>query len=1018
MLTEKEIRYLVKKKLLKEAPVAGTTLSTYVGGTGIGGSPPPSDVRAGGTIVSAGTAAATSILSTSIDGPENDQDDFKALIKSLNTEIDMKDFSDSYNEEQESEIAVRVIDAYMDEINSSPDKIKNAEMIFGDTGVREKLMLYYQKEITTQDLFKDADPIVQTKIAEFNIGSGNNQIRYNPVATSNITYNSATPGTYNPNQNNFPFYWLKFILDRDFDLTKGAPSGGSVTFDPVSGYPIFNDKDEGIFIDEVTELYQDTFNKFDSEYSVFKKAYDALRESFASFAGSALTTLGIADKIAGETDSQNPIGGSYFDDDEGLAYVHLLKKLIEKDSDQTNLPMTRMFFAKIAAEDSSGYAGGEDYEEVMSVFAVGEDHRVRSFLRTRSATNLRKYSNLKTVFPTNKSDGIYDAAYYYALPYVHVATDFGSKFSNALAFTGLTTKSSAVRKAQANLKKVIDGILSRRMDGAAAIANLDWNAMHEKKFMEKLGGEGELVDAINESKKIFFERNTFKSLIKKYLLTEKAASSTQKTESVGLEVKEGFKSFVDPNGLVFVHYGPSKIPVISPQIYLDKAGTKNKKAASLYELCYFSPNWTKGAKNPLEILSIFDIIYTLFKDTSTKDEFDLNGLAVYKATEILRLGEEMNKGVDRYGIKTTTGKPMNPKKNPPDPTELTDFSTAVNNESWMINAMAVKEVVAGIFDGIRKKEKGYDVFLKYLEGNKENIMLGANMTTTYAKALEDGRAEAEPLVTKDKEYIKEMYTYFAVKMPEFNSTQKQDLLDEMNIALEPVSGKLKLDLANLKGSHPKFSSAFLILMQKKISKEREIGYSDMLQLSNNFENAATHFSINPNIKGLYQFFRNLIILNDVPPKERIKMAAAGGNEIGFDQAFGTPPNDKIISAPLGSIPGGTTFNAAAGEQAMINFAPMLKDSDNTLSQNLFITLSYKNGNISKLPPKIEGRLGGNIKLGLRPWIKKYLVPTVVVPASFTGDVKLHFPPARYIGKGLLEEDFTKIFVNLLKEYSS
>jgi hypothetical protein len=250
-------------------------------------------------------------------------------------------------------------------------------------------------------------------------------------------------------------------------------------------------------------------------------------------------------------------------------------------------------------------------------------------------------------------------------------------------------------------------------------------------------------------------------------------------------------------------------------------------------------------------------------------------------------------------------------------------------------------------------------------------------------------------------------------MKEFTSSEKSDILAEGDKAL--AANKMELD--KIKTKHPMFHKGFLILMQKKIPKGGNLSFDDMQRIADNFKRTASAFNLMPNISGLFSFFNNLRTAQEVSSKQRIKLSAAGSNEISFNQAFGAAPNDKVIVASGTGIPTGTSFDPSKSESAMSEFSKLLKDSDNTLNQEVTITLGCRAGKVKRIK-KIEDRLGGNIKIGLRRWVNKNLIPSITPPAAYSGDLTIKFPPARYVGKALMEEDVTKKLIKLIREYSS
>lgn len=998
MLSEKELRYLIKKKLMLQEGLLGHSTAGQraassggggggtgggstggsTGGSGGGSTGGMTSIGGAGGRLPTGGASAPAFISNPADATSislNDEDDLKALSRVL--VLRREPIDASYRVQMEKAYQEKVVDAIMDRVTASEATKRGARAIFGQN-IEEKINKFYTKQITTKDLFNGSDPTVQVALGTYSVGgvnAGDEQVRYNPLTTTNVTWSPTDPTNI---ANNFPFYWLKFIIDRDFQINPGS----SVTFNATTGDPEFSTTSLSDFKKETTDLYTEELDKFDSQYSFYLENYYTLRGDVTQ----------------------------YFDDNEGLAYVHLLHDLLENDYDQENLPMTRMFFAKISAEAYTGYAGGEDYEEAMGMFAVGEDHRVRSwFASGNSVVDLE--DNLGTVFPSGNEDGIVAAASNnYVIPYQHVATDgFGSLTSRAFGL------SSRVKDSKDNLEKVIKGILERKMDGPNARANLQHQKFHEDAYKDEFNNETSPFKPELQP----IQENNLKKLIKKYLITEK-----KKLVSVGLDAE--FESMVDPRGYIFVHFGPST-PTISPRIYLDKTTPLVRKdvpplvrASDLYRLCYYAYNWIDHSNTSMREPykgTIFNALRSIYLAAELEPGgFDLNATAVLKVSDILRISKQLQAGTDPYGIKTSGGT-TDPSLTPPTSAELTQYQNAIISADFCMEAMRVKEVANAMFNGIRKKEKGYKQFLNYLESNKKDIMLGKNMDRSYEAALEGGMKPELPAQEDDnKEAISKMYEYFA-SMKEFSSSEKQSLLSERDAAIAADGGRGAMELGSIKTDHPMFSKAIQILMQQKLKKDGKVSYDDILRLSDDFANSASVFNLSPDISGMYEMFLNLKKLPNVTSREMIKLSAASGNEIKFDEAFGsTSGTDKIISAPGSSIPGGTSFDVSASESAMSDFSKLLKDSDNTLNQELTITLFYRAGKIRRIK-KIEDRLGGNIKVGLRRWVNKSLIPSITPPSAGSGDIVINFPPARYIGKGLNESDITKELIKIIREYS-
>jgi len=1007
MLSEKELRFLIKKKLmLKEGLLQGSTAYKHAGvtttppaggssggsgGSGPGGGTSPSIGGAGGRLPSGG--ASVTFISTALDDTAsvglNDEADLGKLAIKL--DIPRLPVDATAAVQQEEAFQAQIVAKIMELINKNEESQKGAKEIFGEN-IEERINQYYTKKITTKDIFGASEPNVKVNIQDYTSGgatASNNQVRYNPTTQANATWSSGNPVQLN---NNFPYYWLEFMVDRDFQI-KG---GSSVNFNSATGYPEFDISNQENFNTETTELYSDEYALFQSQYKKYIDNYYQLRSDLLQ----------------------------YFDDEEALAYVHLLHDLISKDTDQENLPMTRMFFATISAEAYTGYAGGDGDDEVKGMFAVGEDHRIRSYFTSGfQIDTVKDKVGDGTIFPGG-DDGIVDAAAHYSIPWDH-CKDMGD-------VRVFTDKKQIVKKAQQNLRKTIRGILERKMDGPTAIANLRYRpSIHGKAFKDEFNNETTPYLKASEAAALeALEENRLRKLINSYLLTEKKTM-----KNVGLDAE--FESMTDSIGYVFVHFG-SSISTVTPSVYYDTTTTATVppeggppgypivRAPDLYRLAYYSINWDNpppGAPEGGNIdalfsnKNIFKQFMLMYKAASLEPGgFDLNAVAVFKASSLMIIGKQLQAGTDPYGIKTS-GATTDPKVTAPTPAEVSAYQVKLVGEPFCMEAMRVKEVSNAIFDGIRRKDTGYKKFLQYLEANKKKIMLGKNLDKTYEAALEGGMEPDIPVQQKrDKESISKMYEYFA-SMKQFSSGDKQDLLAERDAALKADGGRGKMELGTLKTDHPMFSKALLILMQQKIKSGGKISYDDMLRLSDDFKNTASVFNLSASIGGLYELFINLKTSRDVDSKNKIKVAAAAGAEIKYDQAFGSAPADIIISASGSGIPGGTVFDPSKSESAMSEFSSLLKDSDNTLNQEVTITLGYRKGKVRRVK-KIEDRLGGNIKIGLRRWINKDLMPSITPPSTGSGDIVIKFPPGRYIGKGLSESDISKELIKLIKEYSS
>lgn len=955
--------------MLKEALLAGSGAGQNAGVNPTTGGAPTRQVTTTGGTVSPGGASIPPFFSST--GTNNDEKDFKELEKTL--DLERPPMKTGFTDQQHKDYQKDVVAAIMKVVNANSE---NAKKIFGNNP-EEKINRYYTKQLTTKDLFADSDSTVRAAITDM---KSRNRVRYDPDAITQTTWSSgaATP------TDNFPFYWLKLMIDRKFKLSKGK-----VKFDKSTGYPLFDNTDKGILNKEAGELYTKIYDRFKASYEEYLNAYYQLRS------GGVLGGGGVND---------------YFDNNEGLAYVQLLNDLIENDYDPKNLPMTRMFFARISAEAYTGYSGGKEWHEARAMFAVGEDSRARTYLSSNSPSDLA--SSAKSVFAGLTAIG--DAAQNYAIPYDHVATSgFGSRLDRWNPFD---TDDSDVDDAKNNLSDVISGILSRKMDASTALAKLDAKSIHKKAYDKEIAVDNLFIeDESGKSEKL--KENKIREIIRKHLLTEKKSA----TKNVGLDAE--FDSLVDPRGYVFVHFGSTKA-TISPQVFKKPKDTSSGvRATDLYRLCYYSPHWlTVGGKdNPLT-LTPFDMLYALYEAVELDDGFDLNNVAVFPASKILQIGKKLQAGSDPTGSKTAP--PYDPAgKSPPTSAELTAFQNALVTAPYAMEAMRVKEVANSIFAGIRKDEDGRGTkFLKYMESQKSNIMVGKNLDKTYEAALEKGLKDPGEAAQqeKDKDSISKMYEFLAA-MKEFGSSDKSALLAERDKAL--AANKMELD--KIKTEHPLFNKGFLILMQKKIAKGGKLSYDDMLRMSDDFKNTASVFNLMPNISGLYSFFNNLKRAPEISGKDKIKVSAAAGTEIKFDQAFGTTPADQLVWNHSSTVHTGPksdyTIDQAKVENAMSKFSELLKDSDNTLNQDLLISLKYTGGPTAARKIKIEGikgRINANIKIGLRRWIKKELMPSFTMVSGTSGNIMLNFPPARYIGKGLQEIDATKELIDLIKEYSS
>ena len=979
MLTENELRFLIKKKLmLKEGLLPGSGAGQNAGVPPVAGDPPTRAVTSTGGSVPTGGASVPPFFSST--GTNNDEKDFNELEKVLKKKqnLNRPDMDTAFADQEHADYQKDVVAAIMKEVDKNRS---GAEEIFGQN-IEEKINQYYTKKLTTKDLFADSDPVVQANLATM---KSKNLVRYDPAAVPQTTW---TSGPAQPTDN-FPFFWLKLMIDKGFDLSEAPPEA---KVDPNTGYPLFNNKDTQDFNAETSDLYTDVHDKFVSGYEEYLNTYYDLRaqtgSTFGSVALSAVTFGASLD--------------NYFDNKEALAYGKLLYDLIDKDYDQENLPMTRMFFARIAAEDMFGYGGGGEKEEAMAVFAVGEDHRVRDHFD--GGNDLASFmSDPSSIL--GGAGGIAKAAEYYDMAYRHVAKEqFGSKSDVALDAIsgGYFAADSNVAKTRKNLSIVIKGILERKMDGSAAKSAIKLKSYHTDAYNDEVGVnlfiKDEEADSIKESR--------LREIVRKHLLTEKAATGTK---NVGLNAE--FESLVDPNGYIFVHFGKSKA-TISPMIYTKpKGGGTAKRAPDLYRLCYYSPNWIGAATNPLDN-DPFDLLFALYKTVALDDGFDLNNVAAIKASKIIQIGKKLQAGTDPYGIKTA---PMNPAgTTPPSGPELTAYQAKIVSEPWVMEAMRIKEVANAMFAGIRKDMKGDGgKFLKYLESEKSTIMIGKNLDITYEKAME----QTDP---READAIKKMYIYMATEMQELTSGEQSGLQAERDKALVEV----KMELDNIKTAHPLFHKAFLILMQKKIKKGSRISYDIMTKLADDFENSAPSLNMGGTILGLYQFFLNLKKAADVPAKERVKIAAVGGKEVRSDQfmtdVFNKP--ETLVNSPGNKSD--YTFQPAAIENAMSEFTSMLKDSDNTLTQPLIVTIQITQGgsapNIKGKIKKIEGRgkIGQSIKLGLRKWVKTKFIPAIDTTTATPHEIIVTFPTGRYIGKGLMEEDVTRELIKLIREYSS
>lgn len=978
MLTEKMIRKIISNRIkakIEEGLQPGSAAAQAVNVAPSTPATATSTTNAGSVITGAsGTVGASRIIysqptnDTSSLG-HSDKQEFDALANIL--EIERNNITGF--DPSEPSLENDVIQAIMKKINDDEDAARGAEEIFGDPGgIEAKLRSFYTKDITPKDLFGESDPAVKTALIGFATA-----LPYNPIIASTTKW---VPGDPVQNNNYRPFYWIKFMVEKNFDLS--GLKATSVKYDN-KGRPIFDATNLDDFSSQTEEVFGELYDIFETQYrEITVDVYQG---------GGMRGVLG------------------YLDDNEVLAYSVLLKKLIENDIDSEKLPMTRMFFAYLGASEWLGDASlGGVKQEALGIYAVGEDGRYVDAFNNRTI-DITNVDSATVASGDIISD---DAQQFYKMAY-DMTKEAGSLLSRAMRLP------ADVDASIKNQQKVVKNILERTpgYNASLAIKDLDIKPSNVKAYLEQIEvdlGSGGFEVLLKGKKEEYGSLNEtyIRKEIQKILLEKK---KTKSSEYQGVKLDATFTNMPDPNGYVLIYPTPSStVAMITlPRIHTSITDNRGTQPKTAYELAWYASFWLTNATaiSHKYFMSTNDKdfpeqmvrhIHALYKNVS---QFNLEKVIVVKATDLFALSKTLNAGSLPSGLAITPG--ITPTKMTP--ADINKFNTWFYSQDFILEFNACKEsfnsLNLGILQFMKKEDPmGKDLY-DYMTMYKDKFKIGASMDKTYGDALKiPGADTVDPVEAKKLEDIRDainkMYEYFK-GMDGFDAGARNNALET-----ERVDADNKIEFAikspDMQKNHPTFVQALQTLALRKFNKN-SVSFKDVVGLSTNFHTFGPRFGYKPQVHGpgLLKLVMDLASMSEVNPRDKIKSTAVYSGAVidlgDFVSKIIQNP-DTVLVPPYNPTTTNYTVDPTRAENSLSEFSNLLKDSSNTLNQPIKIKLDVSGGITGLKLDEIEGRLGGNIKIGLRRWVKQSLIP------AFTGidvactQMEIVMPVGKYVSK--------------------
>jgi len=980
MLTEKMIRKIISNRIkakIEEGLQPGSAAHAAVNVAPATPATATSTTTAGSVVPgSSGTVGASRIIySQPTDDTSfpklghSDKQEFDALANILEIERNNITGFDPSEPSLENDI----MQAIMKKINDDEDAARGAEEIFGDPGgIEAKLRSFYTKDITPKDLFGASDPDVQTALTGFTAA-----LPYNPTITSTTKWMSGDPVR---NNNYRPFYWIKFMVEKNFDLS--GLKATSVKYDN-KGRPIFDAKNLDDFSSQTEEVFGELYDIFETQYrEITVDVYQG---------GGMRGVLG------------------YLDDNEVLAYSVLLKKLIENDIDSEKLPMTRMFFAYLGASEWLGDASlGGVKQEALGIYAVGEDGRyVEAFNnRTIDITNVDSATVASGDIISDDAQQFYKMAY-------DMTKEAGSLLSRAMRLPADVDDS--IKNQQLVVRKILER--TPGYNASLAIKDLDIKSGNIKAYKEQievdlgsfevlLKGKKEEYGSLNES--------YIRSEIQKILLEKK---KTKSNEYQGVKLDATFTNMPDANGYVLIYPRPQpSVDMITlPRIHTSTTDTKGSQPKTAYELAWYASFWETNAtaisnkyfmstNDPDFPEQMARHIHALYS-SSNVSEFNLEKVIVVKATDLFRLSKKLNAGTPPSGLAITPGVTPGTIS----ATDINTFNTWFYSQDFILEFNACKEsfnsLNLGILQFMKKKDPmGKDLY-DYMSFNKDKFNIGKDMGTKYGDALKIPSADTvDPVEAKKLEDIRDainkMYEYFK-GMDGFDAGARNTALEkERDDADKKIEFAIKSP--DMQKNHPTFVQALQTLALRKFNKN-SASFKDVVGLSTNFHTFGPRFGYKPQVHGpgLLKLVMDLASMSEVNPRDKIKSTAVYSGAVidlgDFVTKIIQNPDTVLVPAYIPTSPN-YTVNPTRAENALSEFSNLLKDSSNTLNQPIKIKLDVSGGITGLKLDKIEGRLGGNIKIGLRRWVKRSLIPSFTAIDPACTQMEIVMPVGKYVSK--------------------
>ena len=997
MLTEKMIRKIISNRIkakIEEGLQPGSAAGQAVNVAPSTPAAATSTTTAGSVVTgTSGTVGASRIIYSqpsddTLSLGHSDKQEFDALADILEIERNNITGFDPSEPSLENDI----MQAIMKKINGDKDTARGAAEIFGDpAGIESKLRSFYTKKITPKDLFGASEPTVKTALTGFR-----SALPYDPVTTTTTQWRSGAPVQ---NNNYRPFYWIKFMVEKNFDLS--GLKATSVKYDN-KGRPIFDAKNLDDFSSQTEEVFGELYNIFETQYrEITVDVYQG---------GGMRGVLG------------------YLDNDEVLAYSVLLKKLIENDIDSEKLPMTRMFFAYLGASEWLGDASaGGVKQEALGIYAVGEDGRyVEAFNNgTIDITNVDRATVASGDIISDDAQQFYKMAY-------DMTKEAGSLLDRyAMRLPG--DVDASIKNQQLVVRKILER--TPGYNASLAIKDLDIKSSNVKAYKEQIEvdlGSGGFEVLLKGKKEEYGSLNEtyIRKEIQKILLEKK---KTKSNEYQGVKLDATFTNMPDPNGYVLIYPtpNPATAMITLPRIHTSIGDTTGSQPRTAYELAWYASFWLTNATAishkyfmstndkdfPEQMVRHIHALYS----SSNVSEFNLEKVIVVKATDLFRLSKTLNAGSLPSGLPITIDTPG--KMNPAD---INAFNAWFYKQDFILEFNACKEsfnsLNLGILQFMKKKDPMGEDLYNYMSMNKDEFKIGKDMGKTYGQALKIPSADTvDPVEAKKLEDIRDainkMYEYFK-GMDGFDAGARNNALET-----ERVDADNKIEFAikspDMQKNHPTFVQALQTLALRKFNKN-SVSFKDVVGLSTNFHTFGPRFGYKPQVHGpgLLKLVMDLASMSEVNPRDKIKSTAVYSGAVidlgDFVSKIIQNP-DTVLVPPYNPTAPNYTVDPTRAENALSEFSNLLKDSSNTLNQPIKIKLDVSGGSIVGLD-KIEGRLGGNIKIGLRKWVKKSLIPSFTAIDSACTQMEIVMPVGKYVSK-LSENKSKKVkeIVSIIKK---